>query len=155
MQGAAQTWCGLLVLITAGTGHQIANRVTWHFILVEDSVYLFCDRHLDAVSPGETKRGGCRKDTFGDFATHPGEDGVELVSTAEFNADGAISGELSCAGKDEVTDTGEPGEGLATATTGDGEPCHLCDSASDQRCGGVMTEVETFDHSRCQCNDIL
>jgi hypothetical protein len=122
---------------------------------MQDGIDLFGDGHLDAVPLGETEGGCCGKDAFGDFAPHTGEDGVELVSTAKFNANGAIAGEFAGAGKDEVSDSGESGEGLAAAATGDGESCHLGDSASDKGRGRVVTEVEAFDHSSRQCDDIF
>ena len=42
-------------------------------------------------------------------------------AAAKFDADGAVAGEGTSAGEDEVADAGEAGEGLAAATAGNGE----------------------------------
>src|SRR4051812_6166905 len=116
MLAASRAWCGLLLFVTSGTGHQVAYGVGGSFVTMEDGIHLLGDRHLDAVAGGEPEGGGGGADSLGHLASHAGEDIVELAAAAELDADGAVTRERAGAGEDEVAHAGEAGEGLAAAS---------------------------------------
>ncbi len=122
---------------------------------MQDGVHLFGDGHFDAVAGGEAEGGGGAADAFGDFAFEAGENFGQGTAFAEFGADGAVAGERSGAGEDEVADAGEAGESLAAASAGYGEAGHLGDAAGDEGGGGVVAEVEAVDYAGGEGDDIL
>src|SRR6185312_3964371 len=94
-------------------------------------------------------------DAFGHFAVEAGENLREMVAFSQFDSNGTVAGEVSCAGEDKVADAGESCERLATATTGYRETGDFGDTSSDERGGRVVSEIETVDDAGGQGNDIF
>src|SRR5215472_3544476 len=122
---------------------------------MEDSVDLLGNGHLDAVARGEAECGCSGANSFGDLASHAGEDVVKLASAAKLDPDGAVARESSGAGEHEVADAGETGDCLASTSAGDGEARHLGDAACDECGGRVVAEVESFDDAGGEGDDVL
>src|ERR1700722_3095652 len=100
--------------------------------MVQDGVHLFGDGHFDVASVGQANGGGGSKNAFGDHAVHGGDDVGELASTAEFDADAAISGQAAGAGEHEVAKAGQAGHGFGASSTGDDQAGHLRQAARDE-----------------------
>src|SRR5206468_6664413 len=82
----------------AGASHQFMYRITRRFIVMQDSVHLFRDRHLHAVGAGETDGRMRSKDTFRHHPMHSRHDLGQLASAAQFHADAAVTRQSAGAG---------------------------------------------------------
>ena len=143
------------LFVTTGAGHEFADGLFRAFVVVEDGVHLLGDGHLNFIAGSEAKRGVGAADAFSYLAVETGEDFGKLTAAAEFDADGAIAGERSGAGEDEIADAGETGKCLAPSTAGYGKPSHLSDTARDEGGGGVVTKVEAVGDTGGEGNDIF
>src|ERR1700723_959652 len=128
---ASKKICGetAQLLVAAGARHELADRLFGALVVVQDGVHLFRDGHLYAVACGQTERGGGTANAFCNLAVEAGDDLGKLAAASQFDAHGAIARERASARKHQVADAGEPGEGLAAASGGDGKAGHLCDAA--------------------------
>ena len=113
------------------------------FALVEDELHLLRDGHFDVVAAGESEGGAGGEYAFGDFASEALKNFREAVALTECLTDCPVARERAGAGENEVADTGEAGEGFATATAGNGEAGDFCDATGDEGGGGVVPEADT------------
>src|ERR1700760_3024561 len=93
-----------VLFVAAGAGDEFADGFLRTLVVVKDRVHLFRDGHFDGVARGEAECGGGTANAFGYFAVESGDDVGQLAATAEFDADGAVSGQGTGAGEDEIAE---------------------------------------------------
>src|SRR5437764_2057919 len=130
------------LLVAARPRHEFADSFLRALVAVKDGMHLFGDGHFDGVACGEPQCGGGAANPFRYFAVEPGNNVRQLAAPSEFNADGAVAGEGSRAGEDEVAYPGQAGKRLAATAAGYGETSHFSDAAGDEGGGGVVAKVE-------------
>src|SRR5688572_10965690 len=111
-------------LLFERTSHERVGHPARLPALVQQRVYRFGDRQLDADAAPQLARGARRAHALGHLA-HPAEDLVERAAAAQLDADVAVSRERPRAREDEVAEAGQPREGLDPAAHADREARYL------------------------------
>jgi len=144
-----------LNLFFAGAQHQLFDGFARIFALIQDQFHLLGDGHFNAVLPGESKCGARGKNTLRNFAAQTVKNLSQLAALAQSLADGAVAGERSGAGKNQIADAGESGEGFTASTTSYRQSSNLGDPAGDKSSGGVIAQANPGGDSGSNGNDVL
>src|SRR5688572_2514378 len=91
------------------------------------------DRELHAVPLAELADRHARLDAFRDLTVVCRFGLSQGLAAAETLTEGAVARQRRRAGGDEVTEPGEPGEGLRVGAETDAQPADLGEPAGDQR----------------------
>src|SRR5215469_3281031 len=105
-------------LTLSGARHEFMDRVARSFSVLQDQMHLFRDGHFNAKLAGEAD---CRiggEHTLGYHAMHARYDFIKLSPSPEFDAHTPVPRQLSRAGQDQITQTGEPRHSFTPAASG-------------------------------------